>query len=407
MEPQLIPINNIQLLTSAVTNASNTLETAVNSVQLLPAPQESTEYSGTIWKLLKDNNSFVSLTNFSETDFIGIFNEIQLSIAKFRNRGPNPKLAWEDQLLITLIFYKSGMDFGKLGSFLNLTEFSVRESVVRIREILYNSLKDKWLENRFRPTPIENTNYPHIGLLCDSTSVPVFRSRARFEEEKIYYDGKNKIYALKKEVAVMAKAPHYALFFSKAEPGSIHDYTIFKKNYNQYISYLRKTTEERDLPLLNLDTAFPNWGILLDRGYIGPATDTPELRKITLKKNVTTVMDQASNLELSQLRCPVERFFGRLKCLWKIFTSEFRLDHAHFDMDFDICCLLTNESIERKQLAVEDGDFYLKLNQYKLTITEAKEKKRKLESSKYHKEKRLKKKKQLNFHFSFIFFPFF
>jgi hypothetical protein len=61
------------------------------------------------------------------------------------------------------------------------------------------------------------SKFAYIALLADSTSFEVFRPKGRFEEQKHYYDGKNKMYAVKKEVAVMAHAPHYALFFSKGE----------------------------------------------------------------------------------------------------------------------------------------------------------------------------------------------
>jgi len=116
------------------------------------------------------------------------------------------------------------------------------------------------------------SSYPYIALLVDSTSIEVYHPRGRFEEAKSYFDVKHGIYALKKEVAVSASAPHYALFFQQAQVGSIHDYAIFKSNYQCYLSYLLKTHEEKNL--IRTDSNEPSLAILGDRAYIGPDTDT-------------------------------------------------------------------------------------------------------------------------------------
>ena len=44
----------------------------------------------------------------------------------------------------------------------------------------------------------------------------VYCLKTRFEEAKVYFDGENKIYGLKKEVAVLAQKPHFALSFQNA-----------------------------------------------------------------------------------------------------------------------------------------------------------------------------------------------
>ena len=79
-----------------------------------------------------------------------------------------------------------------------------------------------------RPQPLNSTSYPHIALCVDTTSQEVYRPKGRFEEVKSYWDEKNHIYALKKQVAVLAHEPHYAMFVSPGVIGSQHDYTTFK-----------------------------------------------------------------------------------------------------------------------------------------------------------------------------------
>ena len=114
----------------------------------------------------------------------------------------------------------------------------------------------------------------------DSTSLEVFRPKGRYEEVKSYYDVKNGMYALKKEVAVMASPPHFispCLFPKVCFLGSKHDYQFFKENYSVYLDYLRKEVAERK-QLLNDEPAF--WGVCQDKGSTGPAEDTPEIGRV-------------------------------------------------------------------------------------------------------------------------------
>ena len=109
-----------------------------------------------------------------------------------------------------------------------------RDAIDRARKALLPALKEKWWNNLERPKPLNNPNYANIALLIDSTSIEVYRPTGKFQESKRYWDGKNKIYALKKEVAVMATDPHYALFTCSYEIGSTHDYNIHKRVYDRY-----------------------------------------------------------------------------------------------------------------------------------------------------------------------------
>jgi len=52
---------------------------------------------------------------------------------------------------------------------------------------------------------LSNKSYPYIGLLVDSTSTEICWP-GPFEEVKPYYDEKNEIHGLKKEVVVLGAA---------------------------------------------------------------------------------------------------------------------------------------------------------------------------------------------------------
>ena len=229
---------------------------------------------------------------------------------------------------------------------------------------------------------MDNDHYPHAALLIDRTSLQVYKPTGLFGESKAFFDGKNYIYALKKEVAVSASPSYFALFSQKATAGAAHDYSIHKKAAISYAPYLQKTPDEKNHPKLVNDQANNSWSALLDKGFVGPAMDTPGVRRICPKKNATG-FDVTLNEEISKMRVYVECFFGRTKKLWEICNKVYRYDLSHFDDDIDLCFLLTNENIEQSELAEKDQQFYwLRINQTREKEI-AKELKRKTQKKNY------------------------
>jgi hypothetical protein len=127
----------------------------------------------------------------------------------------------------------------------------------------------------------------------------------------------------------------------------------FKSNYQCYLNYLLKTPEEKNL--ICTDAKEPSWAILGDRGYIGPDTDTPDLRRVKMIKNSTFRSEINRNSELEKIRVPIECWFGRLKKLWKFTRETYKLDHRNFDEHFEILALLTNEQI---RVSSDDQKYY-------------------------------------------------
>ena len=172
----------------------------------------------------------------------------------------------------------------------------------------------------------------------------------------------------------MAAHPHYCLFSQKAVVGSVHDFNILKTTYSSYVDYLTKRAEEINFILS--DESNPSWAILFDSAYI--CTDinkTSGLKKIALLKGEMTQTERNLQLELRKTRVVVEQFFGWLKSRWGIFRKPYRYAHERFDMNFDICVLLTNENIKQNVLQEIDLLFYRNLYSIQRSQQEAKDKK--------------------------------
>ncbi len=183
-------------------------------------PEDSVPTSK-LFEFLKEKNKFVESTNFTERELLSFFQDSQPKFAQLRSRGANPAIDGLDSIILLLHWLKTGLDFKTIAANSGYGETATRSAIMRAKDALFGLLIEKWwAEPLVRPVPLEGTAYPFIGLVCDSTSTEVFRPAGRFEEAKVYWDGKNKIYALKKEVAVLACSPHYAIFSGPAFVGS-------------------------------------------------------------------------------------------------------------------------------------------------------------------------------------------
>jgi len=350
---------------------------------------EGSMLTGKLCDFLEHQQKWCEVTNFTSEEIEDLLQRLQPYIAKSRKRGPQPKSTWGDHLICYLTWANLAQNSGFT---FKMKESQFSDNVGRIRPILKKALMEQWWGERPRPVPLENTPLSYVGLLVDATTIQVYRPYDTFEKAMIYWDGKNHIYGLKKEVAVQASKPHYALFTSEKEVGSVPDFQIHKNNFQQYLQYLIKLPNERNgLPH---DLNEPCWAILGDQAYVGEPSKTPNERRMYPKKNPHLTTDRESNKEMEKIRVPVEHFFGRLKGLWGILRETYRWDHSHFDDDFDICVLLTNEHIRVHELLHQDYKMHKQILSSQKDAFETKERKRKLKEVRY-KQNKLRRLKEL------------
>jgi hypothetical protein len=181
-----------------------------------------------------------------------------------------------------------------------------------------------------------------------------------FEDAKVYYDGKNEMYGLKVEIAVHVVPPHYCMFVSDSVPASKHDYMLHKEIYENYLPYLRMTPDE--LARAPDDFNGHYWYIMGDKGYVGPNDDTEPIRRVVPYRGTNLNEAQTTwNANVNRRRVVVEQFLGRMVTLWTVFRTKWRYDHAHFDTDMAIACMLTNHHLENTELHDDDRDMLLRL----------------------------------------------
>lgn len=335
----------------------------------------------------EEHGLFIKATNFTKVEIIAMYQDSQPFFAVARARGRAPQIGDIDSMILLFYWLKLHPDVSELSKTFGYGETAVRTAISRARQAVLAFLENKWWKHRPRPQPIQDSPLSNLALLVDSTSIEVYKPLGRFAESKKYWDAKNSIYAIKKQVAVMAASPYYALFVADGQPGSVHDYTIFKSSFIPMRQYLIKTAYER-----HMSATDDRWAVLGDSGYIGPERDTEGLSKITMDKPsmIRTITQTNANIEKARIRCPVEQFFGRSKKLWGVMREVYRWDHSHFDDDINLCILLTNEHIERFQQppAPSDGDFERQQIGMRISVFEEFREKRKKQMAEYRARKR-------------------
>jgi len=299
---------NIAGLEQLINESNEELNKKINTIPISEALQEendeedlsSKDYLFT--KIHNNDGNFEILTGLDEIIILNIHNDAKPVFTSHRTRGPKPKISDLDSILLYLIAYRTGTEFTKTAALLGVKKQTFRDAIDRIRPILLETLRKKY-NNKPRPKLLEG-NYKEIALAGDHTTLEVFRPKGRFEEAKHYWDEKNGTYGLKKFVAVSAFTPNIALFIFPGVVGSIHDYNDFKNNYLKLAPYLEKTSDEKRL---NSETTKYSI-VIMDKGYTGPDSDTPEIFKLTPKKGLLTSVELNRNEELKK----------KESCLWNV-----------------------------------------------------------------------------------------
>ena len=184
-------------------------------------------------------------------------------------------------------------------------------------------------------------------MIVDCTVCQIRRPALNFNEAKTFFSGKHNIYCLKKEVCINVHSGTAAIV-SRAFPGSVHD-----------INILRSHTDE-------VNGVLGGRSLLADLGYRGANVDVP-----------TIIVCDAAHPQHRVRRVLIECFFGRLKSLWRVFSTTWVLGEEAFDTFFDLACCFTNMDILHRPLRDADRIFNLGvLNLIRMTQEEESERRR-------------------------------
>ncbi len=242
-----------------------------------------------------------------------------------KKEGRTAHLSIEDQILMTLEYYREYRTFFHLGTDNGLDESNLQRTVVKIESIL---IKSGYFNLPGKKVLLSADQIETI--LTDATETPTARQKKvrngrpinRSGKGKRKYSGKKKRFVNKTQVVVDAHTKEvicvdFAL-------GACHDYKLYKQS------------KLRIHPHIKLKT---------DSGYLGlkrlhPNSELPQ-KNTKLKK--LTKQQKKHNRQLARERIGNEHVIGKLK-IFKLLENRYR-NHARFGLRFTLIAGFYNANL--------------------------------------------------------------
>ena len=229
----------------------------------------------------------------------------------------------KDRLLFLMAFLVSGTKGLKLMCFPRLV---CPMAILRDLHEVAKSFLDPLTRNTIWFRHERADGLPLVSCVVDCTVVEINGPDLPFMQKDEYFSGKHKRHCLKKEVIVNVRSGTAAMV-SAEYPGSVADIEVLRRHAADVNRMVGHTT------------------MLADKGYRGD-TNVPNCH----------VVNDAVEAEVVQ-RLVVERFFGRLKSLFMVFSRRWEFTGKYFSTYFNIACALTNLSILVSPLNQDDWEF--------------------------------------------------
>ena len=245
-----------------------------------------------------------------------------------RNSGGGRKSALgspENQLFFILFYLKSYPIFDVLAFTFKISLACAAESVHRLMPVLTRAQENlQVLPKRPSDNPKEIIQLIESNdkIIIDATERPHFRPKNKNEQES-HYSGKKHQHTVKN--TIVTDTEKRILILGKTVPGSQHDYSLFKEEFDP----------EKEL--------FKSTILFVDLGYQGIKKDyhSPEKIRIPHKKprksknnpdpNLTP-KQRLENRKMSRVRVIVENAIGGIK-IFHILKNRFRNKKNNFSDD--------------------------------------------------------------------------
>jgi hypothetical protein len=217
----------------------------------------------------------------------------------------------------------------------------LQKTINAISPILY----DYYVKNLSEQIDDEDEEYeafPKAKFVMDVTFQSIWTPTGTYDEKKLYYSGKHKLYGLKSQCIHDRKGR--VVNCIAGERGAIHDLTICRDHIDELKNVLRKEEVDKEHESESKEEDY--WYVLVDSGYKGLqhiANATLPHKKKPNKQ--LTKQQQKFNKELASQRVICERYYGRLKTRYRIIATKYRNSRDEYPTIFNLCVALTNYNI--------------------------------------------------------------
>ena len=324
-----------------------------NNVQIAEEEQLRNVQAFSAEEILENENDQLMqlLCNFTCQQFLTLYNIVSSKMMKAHSGGRRSRFSSMTIFLITLTYLKSAMPLTNLGFQFGLSlpyiSTLVTDTVTLCAPVLAEQLI-KWIPiDEYTKRNCCFDNFPQCVCAVDASVQEISRPKLNQEE---FYSGKHHFHCLKMQVAVGPIG--LAVDISGPFPGSFHDFRIFRELSLPTQIKINREKEKRQA----MNPGLPTVTALFDKGYIGVAAIIAEA-KLPIRKPRNRDLNQQEldyNNRIGHDRIIVERWFGRLKRIWRIMFVCFPLKIEKYKHFYMMCAALTNYHVQNKPLT--NGD---------------------------------------------------
>ena len=294
-------------------------------------------------EVLNDDRQLRSLIGLGRDEFEKLLNEFTscLKEDQRKNRKGKPKKHRqrkigggrksalglpENQLLFILFYLKNYPTYDVLAFTFNLSRGGAFESVQRLLPILKQTQKNlKVLPKRTTDDPQELLQLVESidHILIDATERPIQRPHKPARQKK-HFSGKKGFHTVKN--TTVSDTDKRILILGETVPGSQHDYSLFKEEFDPKIDWFASTKVSTDLGYQGIKT-----------DYLSPENiHIPHKKPRKSKKNPDpqlTRQQKRENRRIGRVRVLVEHAIGGMK-VFRVLTLRLRNHLKHLADDF-------------------------------------------------------------------------
>lgn len=238
-----------------------------------------------------------------------------------KKTGRPSKLSTEDQLLITLEYWREYRTYFHLGNSWGINESTAYRIVRKVENILIKS----GLFNLPGKKALLESNSEIEVIVVDVSEQEIERPKKK--KQKSYYSGKQGYHTLKSQVVADQKSEQ--VICVRCEKGRVHDFRLWKES---------KIGLNKEIEILG------------DKGYQGiqkihQNSQIPHKKK---KKEKLSKEQKKANRQLSQRRIVIEHIHRRLK-IFRILSSRYRNRRRRFGLRLNLIAGIYNYELRYRQ----------------------------------------------------------
>ena len=316
------------------------------------------------------NQTVKTLCGFTQDELFELFEVVEPALEPKR-LGRKLGVSPLDSFFLALCFFHSYGRYSEMARSFNLSRTIAFEAIERTTIKIAAPLTGKYIRPPGRASDLLPGvhPFPDAPVIIDCMFQPCTKPSGSTLTASKFYSEKHRLNGFKTETVNCASTGRVFLF-NAGIPAATHDLTIYRKNEELCDEFLGDAK------------------LLADLGYEG-INDNKERAVVPIKGSHRTAEEIKHNKALASVRVTVERFYGRMKLLFRIMRDQYRGDRENYPVIASICIALANFHLLKHPLTDADRKLFCLFDELD-TGKGAAQENRRLDVARRSREKRRK-----------------